>query len=204
MPSNISAENISADNSADNQEQIDYQERIAALEAFADTIVPGEKRGPDDRAIAGAAAGPGAVAAGAIELLQLPATGIADALGNYASDLNDRALAYARERNLDLDQSVPPFVALPFEHRTALVRLLTAPGNPEKDLWVLLVLFSNMAFDTAPHMHTVDAIDAGHPVRTALGFARPDGDGLWRFKDFTYGRPLARIHPNTTPAGDPA
>ena len=181
-----------------------YLERIATLEAFADTIVPGEKRGPDDTAIAGAAVGPGAVAAGAVKLLETPATGIADGLDNYARDLNDRARAYAGERGLELDQSVPPFVALPFEHRTALVQALTAPGNPEKDLWVLLVLFSNMAFDTAAHMPTADAIAAGHPVLSALGFARPDGDGLWRFKEFSYGRQLARIHPNTTPAGDPA
>lgn len=182
----------------------DHLERTATLEAFADTIVPGEKRRPDDRAIAGAAAGPGAVAAGALKLLETPATGIADALDNYARDLNDQARTYARARDLAIDQSVPPFVSLPFEHRSALVRILTAPGNPEKDLWVLLVLFSNMAFDTAAHMHTSDAIAAGHPVLTTLGFARPDRDGLWRFKDFTYGRPLARIHPDTTPTGDPA
>jgi len=181
-----------------------YIDRTVTLEAFADTIVPGEKRGPDDRAVAGAAAGPGAVAAGAIELLETPATGIADGLDNYARDLNDRARAYAQEQDLDLDPSVPPFAALQFGHRTALVQALTAPGNPEKDLWVLLVLFCNMAFDTAAHMHTVDAIAAGHPVVTALGFAEPDSDGLWRFKNFSYGRPLARIHPNTTPAGNPA
>jgi hypothetical protein len=179
-------------------------ERTMTLEAFADTIVPGEKRGPDDKAIAGAAAGPGAVAAGAIELLQDPATGIADSLDIYARDLNERTLTYADEHSLDLDTSLPPFVALPFEHRTSLVQALTAPGNPEKDLWVLLVLFSNMAYDTAAHMHTVDAIAAGHPGLLALGFARPDTDGLWRFKDFSYKRPLARTHPNTTPAGDPA
>lgn len=179
-------------------------ERTMTLEAFADTIVPGEKRGPDDRAIAGAAPGPGAVAAGALELLGDPATGIADSLDIYARDLNERTLAYADEHGLDLDKSLPPFVALPFAHRTALVQALTAPGNPEKDLWVLLVLFSNMAWDTAAHMHTVDAIAAGHPGLVALGFAQPDTDGLWRFKDFSYKRPLARIHPNTTPAGDPA
>lgn len=189
---------MASDNSAP------YAERTMTLEAFADTIVPGEKRWPDDRAIAGAAAGPGAVAAGAIELLETPATGIANGLDNYARGLNDRARAYARERGLELDHSVPPFAALPFAHRTALVQALTAPDNQEKDLWVLLALFSNMAFDTAAHMHTADAIAAGHPVRTELGFARPDGDGLWRFEKFSYGRPLARIHPNTTPAGDPA
>jgi hypothetical protein len=177
--------------------------RTMTLEAFADTIVPGEKRWPDDRAIAGASAGPGAVAAGAIELLETPATGIADSLDIFASDLNDRAQAYAAEHSIDLDQSVPPFAALSFAHRTGLVQALLAPGNPEKELWVLLALFSNMAFDTAPHLHTADAIAAGHPGLTAIGFAKPGADGLWRFDNFTYGRPLARIHPRTTSSGSP-
>src|SRR5436190_964444 len=52
------------------------QDAIATLEAFADTIIPGERRGPDDRAIAGVAPGGGAVAAGALELLAWDATGI--------------------------------------------------------------------------------------------------------------------------------
>jgi enediyne biosynthesis protein E8 len=173
------------------------------LEAFADTIVPGEKRWPDDQAVAGAAEGPGAVAAGALELLAMPATGIADSLDFYAGDLNGKAQAYAGPHGLVLDESLPPFVALPFADRTALVQELTAPGNPEKDLWVLLVLFTNMAFDTAAHMHTTDAMAAGHPGLTAMRFAQPDTDGLWRFTDYSYGRQLARIHPRTTPSGSP-
>ena len=188
--------------SSDREDEDLYQ--TMTLEAFADTIVPGEKRSPDDRAVAGAAPGPGAVAAGAIELLRTPATGIAGSLDNYAHDLNDRARAYAGRRGLALDDSVPEFVALPFPERTALVQELTAPGHQEKDLWVLLALFSNMAFDTAAHMSTVDAIAAGHPGLAAMGFAKPDPDGLWRFQDFSYGRPLARLHPDTTPSGSPA
>lgn len=43
------------------------QVRTMTLEAFADTIVPGEKRSPDDQAIAGAVTGGGAVVAGAVE-----------------------------------------------------------------------------------------------------------------------------------------
>jgi hypothetical protein len=61
-----------------------------------------------------------------------------------------------------------------------------------------------MAFDTAAHQHTADAIAAGHPGLAAMGFARPDADGLWRFADFSYGRPLARTHPATTSSGSPA
>lgn len=173
------------------------------LEAFADTIVPGERRGPDDRAIAGAMTGPGAVAAGALELLANPATGITEGLPGLGSALNEHAKAYASDHGVAVDPSVPPFTALPFERRTAIVRELMAPGHPEKDLWVLLALFCFMAFDTGAHMHTVDAM-AGHPGLTTMGFAHPDADGLWRFADFSYGRQLASVHPDTTPAGDPA
>lgn len=174
------------------------------LEAFADTIVPGETRSPDDRAIAGAMAGPGAVAAGALELLANPATGITEGLPGLAHALNEHARAYANDLHLVLDSSPPPFTALAFEHRTAIVRKLMAPGHPEKDLWVLLALFCFMAFDTGAHMHTVDAIATGHPGLAAMGFAHPDADGLWRFADYSYGRQLASAHPDTTQAGDPA
>ncbi|HEV2450808.1 MAG TPA: DUF5987 family protein [Streptosporangiaceae bacterium] len=175
--------------------------RTMTLEAFADTLVPGERRSADDRAIAGAAPGDGAVAAGAIELLETPATGVTDALDNYVQGLNAHALTYASERGLDLDASVPPFVALSFADRTALVKRLTGPDYPEKDLWVLLALFCFMAFDTAAHMHTVDAIASGHPGLTMMGFAKPDADGLWRFTDYSYRRPLARVHPDTNSSG---
>ncbi|MFJ5925617.1 DUF5987 family protein [Kitasatospora sp. NPDC092948] len=174
------------------------------LEAFADTIVPGEKRFPEDRAVAGAAPGGGAVAAGAIELLQTPATGVSDALDNYAQALNGHAAGYAAEHGLTLDQQLPPFVALDFAQRTELVRSLVGPGHPEKELWVLLALFSNMAFDTAAHVHTTEALEAGHPGLLGMGFTKPDADGLWRFPAFSYGRQLAELHPDTTPTGSPA
>ena len=179
------------------------QSRTLTLEAYADTFVPGEKRAPDDIAIAGAAFGPGAVAAGALELLQTPATGVADGLDGLAEALNGHAAKYAAERDLAGDPSVPAFVALSFADRTAVVTELIAPDHPEKDIWILAALFCFMAFDTAAHMHTVDAIAAGHPGLTAMGFAAPDADGLWRFPDFSYGRQLASVHPDTTPAGDP-
>ena len=178
--------------------------RTLTLEAFADTIIPGEKRFDDDVAIAGAAPGPGAVAAGAMELLQTPATGVTAGLEHLADALNGHAQAYAAELGITLRQPVPPFVELPFADRTALVQRLLTPGHPEKDGWVLLALFSNMAYDSAAHMHTTDAIAAGHPGLLAMGFSKPDVDGLWRFREHSYGRPLARRHPNTTPSGSPA
>ncbi|GII76207.1 hypothetical protein Sru01_11890 [Sphaerisporangium rufum] len=174
------------------------------LEAFADTIIPGERRSPDDRAVAGAAAGGGAVAAGALELLRWDATGLHDSLDGFATALDGHARAYAAETGLTLDETVPPFVALAFADRTELVRRITTPGHPEKALWVSLALFCNMAFDSAAHMHTADALAAGHPGLTALGITPPDPDGRWRFPRFGYGRPLARLHPDTTPSGSPA
>ncbi|RII06874.1 hypothetical protein DSC45_35090 [Streptomyces sp. YIM 130001] len=178
--------------------------RTLTLEAFADTIVPGEKRGPDDRAVAGAAAGGGAVAAGALELMHWDATGISEGLDDLVQLLDAHTRTYAAETGLMLDDGVPPFVALDFEHRTALVQRLTGPGHPEKELWVMLALFSNMAFDSAAHRHTAEALADGHPGLTALGITRPDADGLWRFAKPGYGTALARVHPDTTPSGSPA
>ncbi|MCP2336076.1 DUF5987 family protein [Actinomadura rupiterrae] len=178
--------------------------RTMTLEAFADTIVPGEKRFPGDRTVAGAAPGPGAVEAGALELLETPATGVTDGLDGYCEALDEHATAYAEQHGLKPDDSVPPFVALDFEDRTAIVRWLTSPGHPEKDLWVLLALFCNMAFDTGAHLHTTEAIAAGHPGLATMGFSSPDDDGLWRFPDFSYRRELAPRHPNTTSTGSPA
>ncbi|WP_433274656.1 DUF5987 family protein [Actinosynnema sp. CS-041913] len=174
------------------------------LEAFADTIVPGEKRSPDDHAIAGVSAGGGAVASGALELLQHPATGVAVGLPPLAIALNDHATAYADEHGLALDGSVPPFVALAAEHRTTLVQRLTARGRPDREGWILLALFCTMAFDSAAHMSTADALAANHPGLLTMGFAKPDADGLWRFPQYSYGRELARLHPDTTPSGSPA
>lgn len=180
------------------------QSRTLTLEAYADTFVPGEKRSPGDLAIAGAAAGPGAVEAGAIELLETPATGVTFGLDDLVKALNGHAQQYAASRGIPVDESVPAFVGLSYADRTGLVKSLIAPDHPEKDIWVLVALFCFMAFDTAAHMHTTDAIAADHPGLVAMGFAKPDADGLWRFPDFSYGRPLASLHPGTTPAGDPA
>ncbi|GAA0546925.1 DUF5987 family protein [Actinomadura livida] len=177
------------------------QTRVLTLEAFADTIVPGEKRSPDDRAIAGAAPGPGAVEAGALELLAWDATGITDALPELVGLLNEHARAFAAEHGAELDDDVPPFVALDFGQRTALVQRLLDPGHPEKEFWVLLALFSNMAYDSAAHRHTAEALADGHPGLTAMGFAHPDSDGLWRFPEYSYGRALADLHPDTIESG---
>ncbi|MFI5845716.1 DUF5987 family protein [Catenuloplanes sp. NPDC051500] len=174
------------------------------IEAFADTIIPGEKRFPGDRAVAGAAEGGGAVAAGALVLLRDPAGGLAPALDSLAVSLNDHATRYAGGRALPLDDDVPAFVALPFADRTALVEELTAWEHPEHEMWVGLALFSNMAFDSAAHLHTAEAFAAGHPGLLTLGYAPPGPDGVWQFPSFSYGRELALPHPGTTATGSPS
>lgn len=182
----------------------DEQHQTMTLEAFADTIVPGEKRFPGDVAVAGAASGGGAVAAGALALLADPATGIANDLGAFADLLNEHARKYIAEHGLSTDPALPPLVGLSFAHRTTLIQQLTGPDHPEKEFWILVALFSNMAFDTGAHLHTADAMAAGHPGLAAMGFARPGPDGLWRFPDYSYGRPLANLHPATTASGSPS
>jgi enediyne biosynthesis protein E8 len=178
--------------------------RTMTLEAFADTIIPGEKRTPYDRAVAGVSAGGGAVAAGAVDLLETPAGGMVEVLDTLAAGLNEHAAAYAAEHAIRCDDSVPAFVALDFADRTALVQRLVAPGNPEREMWVGLVMFSVMAWDTGAQMSIGEAFATGHPGLLTMGFERPDADGLWRFPRFSYGRRLADPHPHTTPTGSPA
>ncbi|WJK43243.1 DUF5987 family protein [Solwaraspora sp. WMMA2056] len=174
------------------------------LEAYADTILPGEKRSPDDHAVAGAAPGGSAATAGALAVLQSPEGGMEPALATLAEQLNEHADRFAAERGLALEPSLPPFVALAHPERVALVQELTDPGHSERELWVSLAMFSTIAFDSGSHLHTVDAIAAGHPGLATLGYFPPDADGLWRFPAYSYGRPLARPHPDTTPSGSPA
>ncbi|GLY00471.1 MULTISPECIES: DUF5987 family protein [Actinoplanes] len=178
--------------------------QVMTLEAYADTIIPGERRGPGDRAVAGAATGGGAVTSGALDLMLSPEGGLAGMLDSLAAGLDDHATGYARRTGRTLDPAVPPFVALPFPDRTALVATLTAPDCEEQEMWVALAMFSVMAWDTGAADHTTEALAAGHPGLTQMGFAGPDPDGLWRFPSYSYGRVLAPVHPMTTPLGDPA
>jgi hypothetical protein len=178
-------------------------DQVMTLEAYADTLIPGERRGPTDRAVAGAASGGGAVASGAVELMTSPEGGLAGTLDSLAEGLNEHARDYAARSGLDLDPSVPPFVALEFADRIALAQRLLAPEHPEQELWVALAMFTAMAWDTGAHMHTTDALASGHPGLTLMGFMPPGPDGVWRFPRFSYGRALAALHPGTTSTGDP-
>jgi hypothetical protein len=178
--------------------------REMTLEAFADTILPGEKRSPDDRALAGVSTGGGAVAAGALDVLRTPEGGMGPAMDPLADALDALARQYAAERGLEVDPGLPAFVALGYADRVDLVLRLTALDNPERAPWISLAMFCTIAFDSAPHRHTTEAMPAGHPGLATIGFAPPGPDGLWRFGEYSYGRQLASPHPDTTPSGSPA
>ncbi|HZR82670.1 MAG TPA: DUF5987 family protein [Candidatus Binatia bacterium] len=165
---------------------------VPTLEAFADTLIPGEKRSPADRPIAGAAGGPGAVQAGAIDLMFLPAAGIAPALPGHVALLNARAAAFAAARGILLDPTVPPLVALGFAERSELLVEVLDGASPDFLVWYALAGLAFLAYHTAGHLPTVDAVRGGHPGLAAIGFPAPDSDGLWRFAEASYRRPLAR------------
>jgi hypothetical protein len=166
-----------------------------ALEAYADTVVPGCRRFPDDVAVAGVSPTPGAVEAGALLVLTDPATGIEDGVGEMAELLDARAADWAREQGLD---GVGRFADLDYPHRRRLVAALTGPDEDAHELWFLLALFATMAYDSAPHLETAAAVAAGAPGLTAMGFAPPVG-GRWRATQPSYTVPMARPHPATDP-----
>ena len=174
------------------------------LEAWADTIVPGEKRSAADRVVAGACAGPGAVQAGVWDLLNDEAVGVQPALPVFATLLNGAAINDAVAHGVVLDVTVPPFVALSFERRTAVALQLLGTSGFEQLVWYALAGIAMLAFHTAGHLDTATAVRDGHPGLTWIEFPEPDADGLWRFPDFSYQRVLASEHPATTSSGNPA
>lgn len=176
----------------------------ATLEAFADTMIPGEKRHRDDRAVAGAVRGPGAVQAGALAFMTFPALGVSPALPGLAASVNAAAVTYAGSNGMVLDPTAPPFVALPFADRTRLAVTLLDFSSPEYLPYYALGALAFLAFHTAGHLHTADAVRSGHPGLTEIGFPMPGSDGLWRFPEFSYRRQLAHTHPRTTRTGSPA
>jgi hypothetical protein len=174
------------------------------LDAWADTIVPGEKRSAADRVVAGATAGPGAVQAGSYDLYRDPDVGLAPVLPGLVALINAEALSYAAAHGKLLDFRVPPFVALDFQSRTAVAESLLAGTGVVQLIWYALAALAMLAFHTAGHLDTAAAIRAGHPGLAWIGFPAPNADGIWRFPDFSYGLDLAPLHPLTTATGNPA
>jgi enediyne biosynthesis protein E8 len=176
----------------------------ATLEAWSDTIIPGEKRSPGDRSVAGASTGPGAVQAGAVDLMRFEAVGLKAVLPALVVTLNAEAARYAAAAGLAPDPTAPPLVALCFEDRTELALELVDSGRPDQLLWFALAAVATLAFHTAGHLDTAEAVRSGHPGLAWIGFPAPDADDLWRYPEFSYGRKLARPHRLTTQSGNPA
>ena len=173
------------------------------LEAFADTLIPGRKRYDGDIAVAGVVKGPGAVEAGAVDLMWFPPAAVGPVLPTFVSMLDSRAMTYATEHHVVIDPTLPPFVALSFSDRTQLCLELLDPAAPDYLLWWALAAMPFLAFHTAGHLQTAAAVRDGHPGLRAIGFPHPDHDGLWRFPHFSYRRKLARAHAHTTSTGNP-
>lgn len=174
------------------------------LEAFADTLIPGQKRFDGDYAVAGVVRGPGAVQAGAIDLMTFPPAGVVDALPAYAAGLSAEASAFIAAHGLVVDPTLPPLVALSFRDRTGLLLQLLDPTHPDFLAWYALSAFPFLAFHTAGQLPTAYAVRHRHPGLAMIGFPPPDADGLWRFPHYSYRRRLARSHPGTTAGGNPA
>ena len=173
------------------------------LEAYADTLIPGEKRFPGDRAIAGVVSGAGAVQAGAIEMLNFPPVGLQPALPGLAVGIDLLAVLYAVTHAIVLDPTVPPFVALDFASRTDLLVKILDEDGPVQAAFSGLASVCFVAYHTAGYLPTAVAIRDGHPGLAAIGFPPPDPDGVWRFPEFSYRRVLALAHPDSQ-RGNPA
>jgi hypothetical protein len=173
------------------------------LEAYADTLIPGEKRFPADRAIAGVVSGAGAVQAGAIEMLNFPPVGLQPVLPGLAFGINVLAVLYALIHKIDLDPMVPPLVALDFASRTALLVDVLDREGPARGAFSGLASVCFLAYHTAGYLPTAVAIRDGHPGLAAIGFPPPNADGVWRFPEFSYRRVLAVAHPHSQ-RGNPA
>jgi len=171
------------------------------LEAYADTLIPGEKRFPDDVAIAGVVTGPGAVQGGAIDMMNF--VGLGPTLALLALQINAAAIAYALLNGITLDPNLPPLVSLNFAQRTGLLVELLALNAPGRGVYSGLAALCFVAFNTAGYLDTVVAIEQGHPGLTAIGFPPPNSDGKWRFPDFSYQQVLAKPHPRSK-NGNPA
>jgi len=175
---------------------MDRPSMIQTLEAFADTLIPGEKRFPADRAIAGVVSGAGAVQAGAIEMLDFAGFTL-DQLAFLAFLLNVHAFAYATGHGIRLTLEVPPFVELDFASRTALLVEILDGNGLDQGVFYGLASVCFVAYHTAANLPTVEAIRTRHPGLAAIGFPPPDPDGIWRFPEFSYRRVLARPHPRS-------
>ena len=156
----------------------------AALQAFADTMIPGRLAMRTDlgdeihpQAIAGAHAEPGAVEADALRLYNDPLIGFPTLAPPFLTDLNARALSIARA----------PFLLLDFDKRTQVAVGGLAYDNPNRVLWEAAAAVPFTAFCAAAVHETGTSKNAsGYRVMGYPG-AAPQG-----YRRYSYGRQLAR------------
>lgn len=155
----------------------------ATLQAFADTIIPGRPALRTDlgdeihpQAIAGVDPEPGAVEADALRIYQSELLGFPALAPAFLADLSTRALAQGG-----------PFLALPFERRTAAVLGGLDFENPGRVIYEAAAALPFVAFCAAGTQRDATARTAsglrvmGHPGTAPNGYRR-----------FSYRRRLAR------------
>ncbi|MDQ5808105.1 MAG: DUF5987 family protein [Actinomycetota bacterium] len=157
----------------------------AALQAFADTIIPGRKV---DRTESGAEVRPGAIA------------GVHPLPGAVETD----ALALYHHEKVGFDTLAPPFLAdlharaggdfvgLDFERRTAVCLGGLSFDNPSRALWEAAAAVPFTAFCAA-------ALSEEQTAEKAAGYRVMGlpGRNLEGYRDFSYGRRLARERTRT-------
>jgi hypothetical protein len=161
----------------------------AALQAFADTILPGRKVSKTDLGnpvYAGAIAGvdplPGAVQADALSLFHRPEVGF-DVLGPaFLAELEGRSARYGSD-----------FLDLSFDQRVQVCLSGLDFSNPGREVWEAAAALPFTAFCAAALIRSAPAAEAcGYRVMGLPGIA-PNG-----YTDFSYRRRLSR---ETTRAG---
>jgi hypothetical protein len=155
----------------------------AALQAFADTIIPGRPATTTDLgnpiepgAIAGVDGRPGAVEADALALYRHPLIGFTTLEPAFLADLSARSL-----------QQGGTFVSLPFDRRVEVCKQGLSFGNPDRAVWEAAAAVPFTAFCAAALVPEQTASRAsGYRVMGLPGKA-PRG-----YRRFSYRRKLAR------------
>jgi hypothetical protein len=155
-----------------------------ALQAFADTIIPGRPATRTDlgdpidpRVIAGVDTAPGAVEADVLRLFRNTLLGFPTLAPAFLADLTARSTAIGGN---------PLFVALDFEQRTNVVKAGLDFGNPDRVLWEAAAAFPFTAFCAAGTQPNATSRTASGYRVMGLPGAAPNG-----YRDFSYRRKLA-------------
>lgn len=160
-------------------------DRDGALQAFADTIIPGR---PTDRTESGAAVRPGAIAG----VHPLPGAVEADVLLLYRHDkVGFDALEPAFLADLH-SRAGGDFLGLDFARRTEVCLGGLSFDNPNRVLWEAAAAVPFTAFCAA-------ALSEGQTAETAVGYRVMGlpGRNLAGYSDFSYGRRLSRERTRT-------